>query len=95
MVAFIFDFFSSIGHLINAFLEALGSVGRALIDVLFALISVIFWPVKVLANMLLSTLHLSSHWTPLYFLTCGILFFALIVLVAWALRANHLRRKNR
>lgn len=69
MVAFIFDFFSSIGHLINAFLEALGSVGRALIDVLFALISVIFWPVKVLANMLLSTLHLSSHWTPLYFLT--------------------------
>lgn len=94
MFSAIFDFFSSIWQLLSTLLGALGSVGRALLDVLFALVSAILWPVKALGSIFFGTWNVSAPWTPLYFLACTILILALIVLVAWALWVNHLRRKN-
>ena len=77
----IFDVLSSI---VSAFFQVLGALGRGLWDILGAVAGILFggWDV-------------SSQWTPLYFVACGVLLAALVFLLACALWVNHRRKKGK
>ncbi len=94
MFSAVFEFLSSVWRLLESFMGALGSLTRAFLDVLAALVSAILWPVRAVADILLGRWNVAGPWTPFYFLVCGILFLALIVLAVWIVQGNRLRRKN-
>lgn len=88
----IFDVLSSI---VSAFFQVLGALGRGLWDILGAVASAVLWPVRAVGGILFGGWDVSSQWTPLYFVACGILFAAVILLAVWALWTNYKRRHGK
>ena len=92
MISAIFDL---IGSLASAFFQVAGALDRAFLDILSALSSAVLWPVRAVGNVLFGSWDTSTPWTPLYFLACGILFAAVILLAVWALWTNYKRRHGK
>ena len=92
MLSAIFDVLSSI---VSAFFQVLGALGRGLGDILGAVASVVLWPVRAVGGVLFGGWDVSSQWTPLYFVACGVLLAALVFLLACALWVNHRRKKGK
>ena len=65
----IFDVLSSI---VSAFFQVLGALGRGLWDILGAVASAVLWPVRAVGGILFGGWDVSSQWTPLYFVACGV-----------------------
>ena len=80
----IFDVLSSI---VSAFFQVLGALSRGLWDIL--------GPVRAVGGILFGGWDVSSQWTPLYFVACGVLLAALVFLLACALWVNHRRKKGK
>lgn len=92
MISAIFDL---IGSLASAFFQVAGALGRAFLDILSALSSAVLWPVRAVGGILFGGWDVSSQWTPLYFVACGVLLAALVFLLACALWVNHRRKKGK
>ena len=88
----IFDVLSSI---VSAFFQVLGARGRGRWDILGAVASAVLWPVRAVGGILFGVWDVSSQWTPLYFVACGVLLAALVFLLACALWMNHRRKKGK
>ena len=69
--------------------------GRGLWDILGAVASAVLWPVRAVGGILFGGWDVSSQWTPLYFVACGVLLAALVFLLACALWVNHRRKKGK
>lgn len=91
MFSALWDIFSS---LVSAFFQVVGALGRGLLDVLSALASAVLWPIRAASGILFGNWDVSSQWTPLYFVACGVLLAALVFLLACALWVNHRRKKG-
>ena len=92
MFSALWDIFSS---LVSAFFQVVGALGRGLLDVLSALASAVLWPIRAASGILFGNWDISSQWTPLYFVACGVLLAALVFLLACALWVNHRRKKGK
>lgn len=92
MFSALWDIFSS---LVSAFFQVVGALGRGLLDVLSALASAVLWPIRAASGILFGNWDVSSQWTPLYFVACGVLLAALVFLLACALWVNHRRKKGK
>ena len=92
MFSALWDIFSS---LVSAFFQVVGALGRGLLDVLSALASAVLWPIRAASGILFGNWDVSSQWTPLYFVACGVLLAALVFLLACALWMNHRRKKGK
>ncbi len=91
MFSALFDLISAVA---NAFFQVLGALFQVVSELLSSVVSVILWPVRTAAGLLFGHWNLSSPWTDLYFLICGLLFLLLAVLVIWGLWQAHKRRKS-
>ena len=92
MFSALWDIFSSLA---SAFFQVVGALGRGLLDVLSALASAVLWPIRAASGILFGNWDVSSQWTPLYFVACGVLLAALVFLLACALWVNHRRKKGK